>query len=64
MLGSNRVRQNTSLPLKNARLSPLARAATTLSHWLWFQYSSWPEEMKTLCPGSSAALVDTSRPEM
>ena len=31
MLGSQRVFQNTSLPLKNARCTPAARAASTLA---------------------------------
>ena len=31
MLGSQRVFQNTSLPLKNARLTPASRAASTLA---------------------------------
>ena len=31
VLGSKRVFQNTSLPLKNARLTPASRAASTLA---------------------------------
>ena len=48
MLACQRVRQNTSLPLKKARLTPALRAASTLARWAPDQYSSWPVAMKTL----------------
>src|SRR6478735_6926073 len=37
---SQRVFQNTSLPLKKARLTPASRAASTLVRWAPDQYSS------------------------
>ena len=40
MLACQRVRQNTSLPLKKARLTPALRAASTLARWAPDQYSS------------------------
>src|SRR6185295_1962753 len=46
MLGSHRVFQNTSLPLKKARCIPAARAFSTLVRWALDQYSSWPTESK------------------
>ncbi len=48
MLGSHRVFQNTSFPLKNARLTPASRAASTFARCCPDQYSSWPTDMKTL----------------
>ena len=63
MLDSNLVRQNTSLPLKKARLTPAFFAAVTLSHWAWFQYSSCPEDMKTLWLSSNEPCVVTSTPD-
>ena len=44
MLFSQRVLQKTSLPLKNARFTPAARAASTLARWAPDQYSSWPTD--------------------
>ncbi len=66
MLGASRVFQNTSLPLKKACRTPAFLAASTLEYWLWVQYSSWPEDMYTLCFSSRAAPpdADTSRPEV
>ena len=49
MLFSQRVFQNTSLPLKNARLTPASRAASTLARWPPDQYSSWPTDRNVLC---------------
>src|SRR6187401_1904215 len=43
---SYRVFQNISLPLKNARLTPALRAASTLARCCPDQYSSWPTERK------------------
>ncbi len=44
MLVSQRVFQNTSLPLKNARCTPALRAASTLARCAPDQYSSWPTD--------------------
>ncbi len=51
--GSSRVFQNTSLPLKNARLTPAARAASTFARWGPDQYSSCPTERNVSCSRSS-----------
>src|SRR5258708_5954769 len=48
MLFSQRVFQYISLPLRNARLTPASRAASTLVRWPFDQYSSWPIDRKTL----------------
>ena len=48
MLFSQRVFQNTSLPLKKARLTPASRAASTFARCAADQYSSWPTDRKTL----------------
>src|SRR5262245_20571701 len=40
MVGSQRVFQNISLPVKNARFTPASRAASTLARWPEDQYSS------------------------
>ena len=48
MLFWKRVFQNTSLPLKKARLTPASRAASTFARWVPDQYSSCPTDMKTL----------------
>src|SRR5512144_100520 len=48
MLGSHRVFQYTSLPLKNARLTPASRAASTFARCAPDQYSSCPTETNTL----------------
>jgi len=40
MLGSHLVFQNPSFPLKNARLTPALRAASTFARWSPDQYSS------------------------
>src|SRR5262245_14574203 len=42
MLFSHRVFQKTSLPLKNARLTPAFRAPSTFVRCVFDQYSSWP----------------------
>ncbi len=63
MLAANRVSQETSLPLKKASFTPALRALRTLVNWLWVQYSSCPEDMKTLWLSRSAGRVDTSTPE-
>ena len=57
MLFSQRVFQKTSLPLKNARLTPASRAASTLARWSPDQYSSWPTDRKALWSSSSAAAA-------
>ena len=62
MLFSQRVFQNTSLPQKNARLTPASRAASTLARWLPDQYSSWPTDRKTSCSSSSAPRRSVSTP--
>jgi hypothetical protein len=49
MLGSHRVFQNTPFPVKNARLTPPAKAASTFVRCCPDQYSSWPVDMKSLC---------------
>jgi len=49
MLFSQRVFQNTSLPLKKARWSPAPRAASTFARWPPDQYSSWPTDRNALC---------------
>ena len=46
MLGSQRVFQKTSLPLKNARCTPALRAASTLARCAPDQYSSCPTDKK------------------
>jgi hypothetical protein len=48
MLGSHRVFQYTSFPLKNARCTPASRAASTLARCAPDQYSSCPTETNTL----------------
>ena len=63
MLVSQRVFQNTSLPLKNARCTPAARAASTLARCPPDQYSSWPTDRNASCSRSSLAIrsrVDTA----
>ena len=62
MLFSQRVFQKTSLPLKNARWTPAARAASTLARWAPDQYSSWPTERKASCSSSSAPRRSVSTP--
>ena len=64
MLGSSRVFQNTSLPLKNARFTPASRAASTFARCWPDQYSSWPVDRKILWLSSSEPLVAMSRPLM
>jgi hypothetical protein len=63
MLGSQRVFQKTSLPLKKARWTPLSRAASTLARWAADQYSSWPMDRKALCWRSSDGRVSVSMPD-
>src|SRR5687768_12875681 len=41
---SQRVFQNTSLPLKKPRWTPAFRAASTFERWIPDQYSSWPTD--------------------
>src|SRR5437867_7273673 len=60
-LGSQRVFQNISLPLKKARFTPAPRAASTLARWSADQYSSCPTEVKTLWFNNNGAFVATSR---
>ena len=48
MLFSQRVFQNTSLPLKKARLTPASRAASTFVRCWPDQYSSWPDRHEDL----------------
>ena len=64
MLAWKRVFQNTSLPLKNARLTPASRAASTLARCVPDQYSSWPTDRNTLWLRSRAppAEVPVSTP--
>jgi hypothetical protein len=64
VLEVKRVLQNTSLPLKKARLSPLSRAASTLARCAPLQYSSWPLEMNTLWVPSSDPRACVSTPDM
>jgi hypothetical protein len=54
MLGSQRVFQYTSLPLKNARCTPASRAASTAGRWPADQYSSCPTDRKKSWRCSSA----------
>ena len=63
-LGSQRVFQNISLPVKKARLTPASRAASTAERCEADQYSSCPLEMKTLWFFSSAGLRPTSALEV
>ena len=63
MLGSHRVFQKTSLPLKNARLTPALRAASTFARCDPDQYSSCPTERNALCSSSSAPLRAVSIPD-
>ena len=56
MLFSQRVFQNTSLPLKKARWTPAFRAASTLARCPPDQYSSWPTDRK------SFMIADQLRP--
>ena len=58
MLGSNRVFQNTSFPLKNARFTPASRAALTFARCWPDQYSSWPADMNILCCSMMDAAPD------
>ncbi len=60
MLGSVRVFQNTSLPLKNARFTPWSRAASTLARCEPVQYSSCPDDMKILWLVSSDPPVEVA----
>ena len=59
MLFAQRVFQNTSLPLKNARLTPACAGRLDVRALPPDQYSSWPLEMNTLWFSSSEpAAVD------
>src|SRR3954452_24037177 len=64
MLGSVRVFQNTSLPVKDDMFRPLSRAASTLARCVADQYSSCPAVKNILWLVSSAppADVPTSMP--
>src|SRR3954452_24735307 len=56
MLGSYRVFQYISLPLRNARLTPALRAFSTVLRWFPDQYSSWPTDRNAFglgAPGRS-----------
>src|SRR6185295_7653087 len=57
MLASQRVFQNTSLPLKKARCMPAPRAASTLARCGPDQYSSWPTERKALWLFGSSSVA-------
>src|SRR6058998_3058369 len=48
-LFSQRVFQYISLPLANTRCLPALRAASTFARSSPDQYSSWPDDMNTLC---------------
>ena len=61
-LSSQRVFQNTSLPLKKARSTPALRAASTLARWPPDQYSSCPTERNALCSRISAPSRSLSTP--
>src|SRR6266496_1699154 len=54
ILFSQRVFQKISFPLKNARFTPAARAASTFARCWPDQYSSCPTDRNTLCSSSSA----------
>ncbi len=45
---AKRVFQNTSLPVRNAPLTPASIAACTFARCSLDQYSSWPTVMNTL----------------
>src|SRR3954447_21758322 len=60
MLGSQRVFQKPSLPVKKARLTPASRAACRFARCEADQYSSWPLEMNSLWLRSSDGLLATS----
>ena len=62
MLFSQRVFQKTSLPLKNARCTPAARAASTCVALAPDQYSSWPTDRNTWCSRISAPRRSESTP--
>ena len=61
-LGSHRVFQNISFPLKNARLTPASRAVSTLVRCEPAQYSSWPVDRNTLWFSRSGPRMDVSNP--
>jgi len=60
LLDWKRVFQNTSLPLKNARLTPASRAASMFVRSRADQYSSCALETMTLWLRSGAALASAS----
>ena len=62
VLASQRVFQNTSLPLMKTRLMPAARAASTLLRCRPDQYSSWPTERNVLWRRIRFAAAVASRP--
>ena len=56
---SSRIRRNTALAPRKARLTPASRAAVTLARSPGVQYSSCPGEISALAPASrsgSAAM--------
>ena len=62
VLGSQRVFQKTSLPLKKVRLTPASRAASTAVRWSPDQYSSCPTDRNALWFLMSAPLLAESTP--
>ncbi len=65
MLGARRVFQKTSLPLKYVWWTPARRAFSAFVNCSWVQYSSCPEDMKTLWFCSSVPpRTDMSMPDM
>jgi len=54
----------TELPERKARLTPLSRAAETLSNICWVQYSSWPTEIQPFARRRPLASACVSRFEM
>ncbi len=60
LLDCQRVFQNTSLPLKKARLTPASRAASMFWRSAFDQYSSCALEMISLWLSSSPGLEATS----
>ena len=61
-LDSQRVFQKPSLPEKNARFTPAARAFSIAVRCVADQYSSWPLEMKSLRLRSVPGRRCTSTP--
>jgi hypothetical protein len=59
---AQRVFQNDSLPLKNARFTPASRAASTFALCAADQYSSCPTDRNTRCSRISAPRASASAP--